>query len=88
MSRKTITDYQDFTTIDTPKAERRRLDVGDVWANQVQCLSCGELVRSKNRHDLVFCSCGKAGVDGGSWYGRYIGEPDNMESAVILFNDV
>jgi hypothetical protein len=61
-------DYHDFTTIDTPREERRRLYVGDIYINAARCLSCGETIRSKNRHDFVTCSCGRLSVDGGSHY--------------------
>lgn len=61
-------DYHDFTTIDTPQAERRELGVGDVWINSAKCEECGDVLRSKNRHDFVTCSCGNLSVDGGSWY--------------------
>lgn len=61
-------DYHDFTTIDTPIEERRRLNVGDVWINAAECLECGDILRSRNRHDFVTCSCGALSVDGGSWY--------------------
>lgn len=63
-----MTDYHDFTTIDTPKEERRRLNVGDIWINAATCGRCGETVRSKNRHDFASCSCRGIAVDGGSWY--------------------
>ena len=73
-------DYQDFTTRDMPQAERRRLNVGDIWSNAAKCLSCGDLIRSANRHDFRTCLCGKLSVDGGSWYTRrlYSGEWEDM----------
>jgi hypothetical protein len=61
-------DYHDFTTADTPEPERRALNVGDVWINAAKCEECGDVLRSKNRHDFVTCSCGNLSVDGGSWY--------------------
>jgi tRNA(Ile2) C34 agmatinyltransferase TiaS len=63
-----VTDYHDFTTVDTPKEERARLHVGDVWRNEATCGRCGETVRSRNRHDFRTCSCGDVSVDGGSFY--------------------
>lgn len=33
-----------------------------------QCPHCGEVVRSKHRHDFVACGCGKTAVDGGDDY--------------------
>ena len=67
-----MTDTQEFTTKDTSVEERRKLDVGDIWANQAKCKKCGDVIRSKNRHDFVSCSCGAISVDGGSWYARRV----------------
>jgi hypothetical protein len=30
------------------------------------CLGCGDVIESKHRHDIVYCSCGKTMVDGGT----------------------
>lgn len=65
------TDYLDFTYWEQPVKERRKIDVGDIFDNKIQCRLCGYLVRSKNRHDFVRCKCGECFVDGGSWYQRY-----------------
>lgn len=81
-------DYHDFTNIDTPLAERRKLGVGDTWINAVECTECGDVVRSKNRHDFVTCSCGSVSLDGGSWYGRLVGDLSKMINRIIMFNDV
>lgn len=67
-----MTDTQEFTTKDTSVEERRKLGVGDIWANQAKCKKCGDVIRSKNRHDFVSCSCGAISVDGGSWYARRV----------------
>lgn len=64
------TDYHDFTSRSTPKSERKRLNVGDIWNNSIKCNSCGEVIRSTNRHDYRSCGCGTVSVDGGSWYLR------------------
>lgn len=81
-------DYHDFTTRDTPLDERRRLNVGDIWRNAVQCLSCKEIIRSKNQHDFRQCSCGAIAVDGGSWYARRVGRLDGYVDMTEQFNDV
>ena len=84
-----MTDYQDFTTIDTPEEERRKLDVGDIWANQIKCLKCGDIIRSKNRHDFRYCSCKQIAVDGGSWYGkRLFQEEGDYEEMLINYKDI
>jgi hypothetical protein len=66
-----VTDYQDFTTKDMSIEDRRKIDVGDIWANTMECLLCHDVVRSQNRHHFVRCKCGDMFVDGGSWYQRY-----------------
>jgi len=42
--------------------------------NAVNCLSCGDLIVSKHRHDFVTCTCGAISVDGGQEYLRRIGD--------------
>lgn len=42
--------------------------------NAVQCISCGDFIVSKHRHDFVTCSCGAISVDGGQDYLRRVGE--------------
>lgn len=79
-------DYHRFTKIDMPVAERRRLDVGDIWLNRAQCLNCKEIIVSNNRHDYKYCKCGKIFVDGGSWYGRMGGDLKFLKPMVVYFN--
>ena len=83
------TDYQDFTTKATPKEERRKIHTGDIWANRAKCLNCGDIIRSKNRHDFRTCSCGNLSVDGGSWYiKRNYKEENSFLNMIEYFNDV
>ena len=84
-----ITDYQDFTTIDTPKTERIKKGIGDIWSNTATCNLCGETIRSKNRHDFVWCKCENIAVDGGSWYSKRIfnGSAESWTDRTELFND-
>lgn len=82
-----MTDYHDFTTIDTPLKERRRLNVGDIWINAVQCNECGEVIRSRNRHDYRYCKCGSIFVDGGSWYARRGGDMKDYTDLTEYYND-
>lgn len=74
MNGKSMIDYHDFTAKGTPQAERKKLNVGDIWINAAECSSCGEVVRSRNRHDFRYCKCGKIAVDGGSNYCKRLGE--------------
>jgi len=38
--------------------------------NAIQCLSCDEVIVSRDRHDFKTCKCGKVSVDGGLDYKR------------------
>jgi ribosomal protein L37AE/L43A len=84
-----VTDYHDFTTIETAEAQRRRLGVGDIWINAARCDECGDYVRSRNRHDFVTCECGNVSVDGGSWYARRaVGEGARFTNEIVPYADV
>lgn len=67
--------YFEYTTIDTPLQERRKLHLGDIYKNRVQCLSCEDIIHSKNRHDYVTCKCNSISLDGGSWYVKVSWKP-------------
>ena len=82
------TDYQTFCPQGTKQEERRRLNVGDIFANQVKCKKCGDIIRSCNRHDMVRCSCGAVAVDGGSWYLRRAGNIDSIEEMSVNYDDI
>jgi len=45
--------------------------------NAVLCLSCGDKIVSKHRHDFVTCTCGAVSVDGGQEYLRRVGDFGN-----------
>ena len=83
-------DYHNYVDINTPKEERELKKIGDIYSNGVKCLECGWYLRSRNRHDCVYCECdNRTMVDGGSWYVRCGGKDmDKIEVRTILFNDV
>ncbi|MFF1554233.1 hypothetical protein ACFVX3_24685 [Rhodococcus erythropolis] len=83
-----MTDYLEFTTINTPSIERQKLDVGDIFINQVRHTKCGWIIRSKNRHDWVTCKCGELSLDGGSWYQAMNGDITNAENHVVMYNEL
>ena len=83
-----MTDYLEFTTINTPSIERQKLDVGDIFINQVRHTKCGWIIRSKNRHDWVTCKCGELSLDGGSWYQAMKGDITNAENHVVMYNEL
>lgn len=82
------TDYQDFTVKSTPVDIRKKFDVGDIWSNKIMCKYCGWYIRSKNRHDFVYCKCGAVFVDGGSWYQRIGGSPSDYINFIEYYDDV
>jgi hypothetical protein len=84
----TKTDYHDFTEKTSSIAERRALNVGDIWMNRARCKKCGDVITSVNQHDFVRCKCGAIFVDGGSWYLRRGGEIDAIEDMSDLFFDI
>ena len=45
--------------------------------NTVICLSCGDKIVSKHRHDFVTCTCGAISIDGGQEYLRRVGDFTN-----------
>lgn len=40
--------------------------------NSAKCLTCGDEIESRHRHDYVTCSCGALSVDGGTSYLRRV----------------
>lgn len=86
---RNVTDYHNFTTVDTPKEERKRLNVGDIFTNAAYCKLCKSYIRSKNRHDFVSCKCGNVSVDGGSWYAkRSFKKEKDFTNIITYFLDV
>lgn len=82
-------DYHTFTTKDMSEVERRKIDVGDIWMNRIQCKKCKDIITSNNRHDYKYCKCKAVFVDGGSWYGRAGGKDlSNIKKMYEMFSDV
>jgi len=82
-------DYHEYTSIDMPKEERRRWNLGDYWINAVEWSKSGEFVRSMYEHDYRSCSCGNISVDGGSWYIKRVGnmQPGAWIERAVTFTD-
>lgn len=68
-----MVDYQKFCPQGTPAADRKKMNVGNIFSNSVQCLKCSDIIRSINRYHMPRCSCGNVFIDGGSWYTKLIG---------------
>ena len=57
--------------------------------NTVACMSCGDKIFSRHRHDFVTCTCGAVSVDGGQEYLRRVGDFTNaMDLSWSLPDDV
>ena len=48
-------------------------------APKIKCKKCGDIIQSKHRHDMVWCSCHSVAVDGGTDYFRWCGDKENWE---------
>jgi hypothetical protein len=84
-----VFDYHNISNIDTPKREREKLDIGDIYYNAAICFECGDVIRSKNRHHFVTCVCGNLSVGGGSWYAkRTFKKANSYQDMIIMYQDV
>lgn len=83
-----VTDYIDFAPYDMSVEDRRKLDVGDIFINQIKCKSCGWYIRSKNRHHYVLCKCETIAIDGGSWYSKINGPIDLVENHQVMYKNL
>lgn len=88
MGKDKILDYHDFCDINTPHELRKRFNIGDYYTNEVKCNVCGDVIRSRNGHDMVYCTCRNVSVDGGSWYLKRGFKTRDFEERSILFTDV
>lgn len=81
------TDYLFLVSKSSTKEQREKFNIGDLFINAAVCRECQAYVRSLHRHSYRTCPCGKTGVDGGSWYARRIGNPDDMIDVIEFFYD-
>lgn len=87
MKKQFVPDYHWTLSKGTPKAKREELHTGDVWINAAVCLKCKDYVRSLNRHDFRRCKCGAITVDGGSFYCKRVGNPEDMINIIENFEE-
>lgn len=84
-------DYHNFSYRGSDKEWRKRLNIGVIYVNAAICKTCGYFIRSKNRHDMVYCNCTdentQIAVDGGSWYARRVLGKDAVYTDVIEYYD-
>lgn len=81
------TDTLNYVTKSSTAAQRKRFDMGDIYINAAVCLLCKSYIRSKNRHDMIYCKCRAIAVDGGSWYAKRLGAEENMVNVIESFYD-
>ena len=71
----------------TPE-ERKKYGIGPIFENAAKCHSCGDYIRSNNRHDFKYCSCGNVAVDGGSWYAkRVFKDVATFDNIIVEYDD-
>lgn len=80
------TDYLNFVTKSSTRAQREKFDIGDIYINAAICRECDDYIRSENRHDLKRCKCKAIAVDGGSWYCKRVGNPVNIIDVIEKFH--
>lgn len=73
------------TKSSTPK-QRKKLAIGPIFINAAVCKKCKDYIRSKHKHDFKWCSCKAIAVDGGSWYARRLGNPENIIDIIENFH--
>lgn len=83
-----VPDYHFICDEWTTKEERRKMNMGDIYANAAKCARCGDYIRSRNRHDFRTCKCGAISVDGGSWYMRRSGALSDCLDRTVNFKDM
>jgi hypothetical protein len=85
----TVPDYHFICDEWTDKETRKKMNIGDIYANAAVCARCGDYIRSRNRHDYRTCKCKAISVDGGSHYlKRCARVPSDVLERVVLFKDV
>lgn len=77
---------QQMCPIDTHSTERRKINVGDIFSNAIMCKCCGETIESAHLRDMKYCGCGRVYVDGGTWYRRHGGDPDDCIDKSVNYN--
>ena len=53
---------------------------------KIRCKKCGDIIQSKNRHDMVWCKCGAVGIDGGKDYVKISGFTTDWEKQLDIVN--
>lgn len=78
-------DYLNLVTKTSTKEQRKKFNIGDIYINAAVCLKCHSYIRSTHGHDFKFCACEAIAVDGGSFYCRRVGEPQDMINIIENF---
>lgn len=52
----------------------------------IKCTKCGDLIYSRARHDMRWCSCGEVAINGGRAYFKVVGEVLSWEPFELNLN--
>lgn len=44
--------------------------------SSIKCPACGDVIYSRTRHDMHYCSCGAVAIDGGRDYVKISAKPE------------
>ncbi len=55
-----------------------------ILRNRIKCRLCGEVLESRTGDELILCSCGACGVDGGQEYLRRVGYEKDYEELSLF----
>ena len=58
-----------------------------IIVNKIKCKKCGDIIISSHVHDFKWCVCGAVAVDGGKFYLKRCGEPENYEDLSEIVED-
>ena len=53
----------------------------------IECKKCKDIIYSRCRHDMRWCSCGSCAIDGGFDYYRIIGNREDWEMTEVHILD-
>ena len=55
-----------------------------ILSNKIRCKKCNDIIESLTVHDFKSCKCGAVSVDGGHYYLRRCGEPEDIEDLSVV----
>lgn len=82
---RTTNDYQYICSKQSSPEYRNLLGIWDIYANAIECKKCGSIAISTNWHHMAWCKCWACATDGGSYYLRRLGNPEDYIDRSISF---